>query len=150
MKLLLVGDGPERRRINEYVKDHPFKKDILFLGKQENVEELFAISDLKLLLSEKESFGLVLLEAMACGVPGIGTNIGGIPEVIEHGKNGFIVELGDTDAVANYALQILSDEQNLAQFREQAFASVAERFNSEDIVKQYEEIYYRLTEGSDE
>ena len=150
VKLLLVGDGPERRRINEYVKDHPFKKDILFLGKQENVEELFAISDLKLLLSEKESFGLVLLEAMACGVPGIGTNIGGIPEVIEHGKNGFIVELGDTDAVANYALQILSDEQSLAQFREQAFASVAERFNSEDIVKQYEEIYYRLTEGLDE
>ena len=87
---------------------------------------------------------------MACGVPGIGTNIGGIPEVIEHGKNGFIVELGDTDAVAKYAVQILSDEQNLAKFREQAFASVAKRFNSEDIVKQYEEIYYRLTEGPDE
>ena len=150
VKLLLVGDGPERRRINEYVKDHPFKKDILFLGKQENIEELFAISDLILLLSEKESFGLVLLEAMACGVPGIGTNIGGIPEVIEHGRNGFIVELGDTDAVAKNAIDILSDEQKLQQFRERAFASLEERFHSENIVKQYEEIYYQLTEGSDE
>ena len=109
-KLLLVGDGPEKHRVMDKLKDMPYKKDVLFLGKQENIAELFSISDLKLLLSEKESFGLVLLEAMACGVPGIGTNIGGIPEVIDHGTNGYLVELGDVDAVAQYAIELLSDE----------------------------------------
>ncbi len=143
-KLLLVGDGPERRRITEAIKDAPYRSDILFLGKQENVNELFAISDLKLLLSQKESFGLVLLEAMACGVPGIGTNIGGIPEVIDHGKNGYIVELGDTDAVAAYALSILSDDAKLEKFRKAAFATISEKFQSEMIVAQYEEVYARL------
>lgn len=143
-KLLLVGDGPERRRITEAIKDAPYRSDILFLGKQENIEELFAISDLKLLLSQKESFGLVLLEAMACGVPGIGTRIGGIPEVIDHGKNGYIVELGDTDAVAAYALEILSDDAKLEKFRKAAFATISEKFQSEMIVAQYEEVYARL------
>ena len=149
-KLLLVGDGPERHRMNDYVKHHPYKNDILFLGKQENVEELFAISDVKLLLSEKESFGLVLLEAMACGVPGIGTRIGGIPEVIKHGENGYIVDLGDTDAVAEYALQLLQDEQKLQAFREAALASVEAEFHSQNIVKQYESMYYQLLEGQHE
>lgn len=143
-KLLLVGDGPEKPRILEMVKASPYKNDVLFLGKQENIEELFAISDVKLLLSEKESFGLVLLEAMACGVPGIGTNIGGIPEVIEHGKNGYIVALHDTNAVAAYAIELLSDKQKLAKFRLAALDSVQHRFHEEKIISQYEKIYERL------
>ncbi|RBN37299.1 N-acetyl-alpha-D-glucosaminyl L-malate synthase BshA, partial [Priestia megaterium] len=89
-KLLLVGDGPEMTVVSQLVRDLNLQDSVLFLGKQENVAELYSISDLKLLLSEKESFGLVLLEAMACGVPCIGTNIGGIPEVIEHEKTGYI------------------------------------------------------------
>ena len=143
-KLLLVGDGPEKHRIMDKVKAMPYKSDVLFLGKQENIAELFSISDLKLLLSEKESFGLVLLEAMACGVPGIGTNIGGIPEVIDHGMNGYIVELGDVDAVAHYAIELLSNEEKLAEFRINALESVQTKFNSETIIKQYEKIYEKL------
>lgn len=143
-KLLLVGDGPEKHRVMDKVKTMPYKNDVLFLGKQENIAELFSISDLKLLLSEKESFGLVLLEAMACGVPGIGTNIGGIPEVIEHGTNGYLVELGDVDAVARYAIELLSDEAKLVQFRMNALDSVQTKFKSEKIIEQYEMIYEKL------
>lgn len=143
-KLLLVGDGPEKHRIMDKVKATPYKSDVLFLGKQENIADLFSISDLKLLLSEKESFGLVLLEAMACGVPGIGTNIGGIPEVIEHGINGYLVELGDVDAVAQYAIELLSDEDKLAKFRMNALEAVQTKFNSETIIKQYENLYEKL------
>lgn len=143
-KLLLVGDGPEKHRIMDKVKTMPYKNDVLFLGKQENIAELFSISDLKLLLSEKESFGLVLLEAMACGVPGIGTNIGGIPEVVDHGTNGYLVELGDVDAVAHYAIELLSDEAKLTQFRMNALDTVQTKFKSEKIIEQYEKLYENL------
>ena len=145
-KLLLVGDGPERHRMMEIVKKSPYKEDVLFLGKQENITELFSISDLKLLLSEKESFGLVLLEAMACGVPGIGTDTGGIPEVIDHGVNGYIVPLGDIDAVADYAIELLQDEEKLAQFSLAAMNVVETKFRSDYIVEQYEKLYERLIE----
>ncbi|MGM9944276.1 MAG: N-acetyl-alpha-D-glucosaminyl L-malate synthase BshA [Lysinibacillus sp.] len=143
-KLLLVGDGPEKHRIMDKVRNMPYKSDVLFLGKQENIAELFSISDLKLLLSEKESFGLVLLEAMACGVPGIGTNIGGIPEVIEHGTNGYLVELGDVDAVAHHAIELLSDEDKLVEFRMNALDTVQTKFKSEKIIEQYEKLYEKL------
>ena len=143
-KLLLVGDGPEKHRIMDKVKATPYKSDVLFLGKQENIADLFSISDLKLLLSEKESFGLVLLEAMACGVPGIGTNIGGIPEVIDHGTNGYLVELGDVDAVAQYAIELLSDDEKLGKFRMNALETVQTKFSSDLIIKQYEKLYEKL------
>ncbi|MBD8520371.1 MULTISPECIES: N-acetyl-alpha-D-glucosaminyl L-malate synthase BshA [Lysinibacillus] len=145
-KLLLVGDGPEKHRVMDQVKESPYMKDVLFLGKQENLAELYAISDLKLLLSQQESFGLVLLEAMACGVPCIGTNVGGIPEVIEHGVDGFIVELGDTEAVAEYAVQLLQDEEKLLRFREAAIHAVSEKFHSSKIVEQYENLYEKVAE----
>ena len=93
-KLLLVGDGPEYTRIANLVDGLGLTKEVLFLGKQENLQELYSISDLLLLLSEKESFGLVALEAMACGVPCIGTDVGGIPEVIKDGVTGYICEVG--------------------------------------------------------
>ncbi len=145
-KLLLVGDGPEKHRVMDQVKESPYMKDVLFLGKQENLAELYAISDLKLLLSQQESFGLVLLEAMACGVPCIGTNVGGIPEVIEHGVDGFIVELGDTEAVAEYAVQLLQDEEKLLRFREAAIRAVGDKFHSSKIVEQYENLYEKVAE----
>ena len=143
-KLILVGDGPEKHRVMALAKETAYKNDILFLGKQENVEQLFAISDLMLLLSEKESFGLVLLEAMACGVPGIGTAMGGIPEVIEHGVNGYLVQLGDTNAAAEHAIGLLTNEENLIQFREAAIAASNGKFNSKMIIDQYEKLYERL------
>lgn len=145
-KLLLIGDGPDKHEAVKIAKDTAFSDDILFLGKQENLAELYAMADLKLLMSEKEAFGLVLLEAMACGVPGIGTNIGGIPEVILPDENGYIVELGDTDLAAKYAIQLLSDEEKLSRFKEHAIRSVKERFHSSKIVEQYEAIYEKAVQ----
>ncbi|MBS7345088.1 MAG: N-acetyl-alpha-D-glucosaminyl L-malate synthase BshA [Caryophanon sp.] len=148
-KLLLVGDGPEMNRITKLVKDSPYKDDVLFLGRQDNLAELYSISDVMLLLSSKESFGLVLLEAMACGVPGIGTNIGGIPEVIEHGKTGYIVEEGDVDAAAAKTLALLQDEALLATCKQQAKASVQARFSSRSIVAEYEALYEQVAKFHD-
>lgn len=145
-KLLLIGDGPDKHEAVKIAKDTAFSDDILFLGKQENLAELYAMADLKLLMSEKEAFGLVLLEAMACGVPGIGTNVGGIPEVILPDENGYIVELGDTDLAAKYAIQLLSDEEKLNRFKENAIRSVKERFHSSKIVEQYEAIYEKAVQ----
>lgn len=143
-KLLLVGDGPEMNNIIKQVQSLGLKEDVLFLGKQDNVSELYAISDLKLLLSEKESFGLVLLEAMACGVPCIGTDIGGIPEVISHGENGFIAPLHDVEAVACYALKILTNDDLHKQMKTCAIETVTEKFHSSLIVSQYEELYEKV------
>lgn len=142
VKLLLVGDGPEKQRIIDCVRLSPYAADVLFLGKQESLVELYAISDVKLLMSEKESFGLVLLEAMACGVPCVGTNIGGIPEVICDGKDGYIVPLGDTALAANRILQLLQDDTLHEAFCEAAVRSVYDHFHSSKIVAEYEKLYY--------
>lgn len=143
-KLLLVGDGPEKHEVMKQAKASDYTDDILFLGRQENLAELYSISDLKLLMSEKEAFGLVLLEAMACGVPGIGTRIGGIPEVIVEGVNGYIVELGDTDAAAEKAIALLQDEEKLRAFSEAAERHANEQFRAEKIVAQYEALYEKV------
>lgn len=145
-KLLLVGDGPDIRNVLKLVDDLGLKENVLFLGKQDNVEELFSISDLMLLLSEKESFGLAALEAMACGVPCIGTEIGGIPEVIIDGENGYICPLGDIEAISTKAIYLLSNEPLHRQFSYQASIGVKERFNAGKIVGQYESLYYKLLE----
>ncbi|YCA44671.1 N-acetyl-alpha-D-glucosaminyl L-malate synthase BshA [Bacillus sp. JZ8] len=140
-KLLLVGDGPEMTAVCYLVKDLDIVDKVLFLGKQENVDDLYAISDLKLLLSEKESFGLVLLEAMANGVPCIGTNIGGIPEVIEDGKTGYICEVGNYEEAAEKALSLLQNDSLYEEMSASALRSVWSKFSSKDIVAQYEELY---------
>lgn len=146
-KLLLIGDGPEKSVVCELVKKLGLTDRVLFLGKQEKVEELYSISDLKLLLSEKESFGLVLLEAMACGVPCIGTDVGGIPEVIAHGETGFLVPLGDVDGAAKHAITILKDNALHQQISMAAKSSVEANFSSDKIVREYEELYLELIEG---
>ncbi|MFH7819417.1 N-acetyl-alpha-D-glucosaminyl L-malate synthase BshA [Neobacillus thermocopriae] len=143
-KLLLVGDGPEMTIVCKMTKQLGLEDQVMFLGKQENLEELYSISDLMLLLSEKESFGLAVLEAMACGVPCIGTNIGGIPEVIEHGKTGYICELGDIEDISNKAIALLNDLNLHQQFSMNAQEAVASRFKTERIVEQYEELYFKL------
>ncbi|MEC1260555.1 N-acetyl-alpha-D-glucosaminyl L-malate synthase BshA [Bacillus swezeyi] len=143
-KLILVGDGPEITVICQLVRQLGIKDDVLFLGKQDSVEELYAISDLKLLLSEKESFGLVLLEAMACGVPCIGTNIGGIPEVIKDGTSGYLVNVGDVEDTAEKALQLLTDDRLHRRFAEAALKNIKERFSSSHIISQYEDVYRQL------
>ncbi|MYL71181.1 N-acetyl-alpha-D-glucosaminyl L-malate synthase BshA [Halobacillus litoralis] len=140
-KLLLVGDGPEYSECHQLVQQLGLEEDVLFLGKQENVSELLSISDLKLLLSEKESFGLVLLEAMACGVPCIGTNIGGIPEVIDHGETGFIAELGNVEQISYFAKKVLEDKGLHQMMAEQAKRVVHDKFATNTILSQYETLY---------
>ncbi|CAN2250793.1 N-acetyl-alpha-D-glucosaminyl L-malate synthase BshA [Bacillus vallismortis] len=145
-KLLLVGDGPEKSTACELVRKYGLENQVLMLGNQDRVEELYSISDLKLLLSEKESFGLVLLEAMACGVPCIGTNIGGIPEVIKNNVGGFLVDVGDVAAATACALRILEDEQLSTRFTKAAMEMLKNEFSSQKIVSQYEQIYADLAE----
>ncbi|WP_070121118.1 N-acetyl-alpha-D-glucosaminyl L-malate synthase BshA [Bacillus marinisedimentorum] len=141
-RLLLIGDGPEYSKVSSLVSELGLEDHVLFLGKQENVAELLSISDLMLLLSQKESFGLVLLEAMACGVPCIGTDIGGIPEIIEHGKNGYIIDTGDIEAGTRHALGLLENSVLHSRFRQAALDTAAQKFHSGAIVNQYEKVYY--------
>ena len=113
---------------------------IIFMGKQEAVEEILSVCDLFILPSEKESFGLSALEAMACEVPVISSNTGGLPEVNIHGKTGFMAAVGDTDAMAKYALELLMDEAKLNQFKEAALQH-AESFALSKVLEMYTAIY---------
>ena len=138
-KLLLVGDGPERTRIEELCRDACMLNDVRFLGKLEAVEEVLSVSDLFIMPSEKESFGLAALEAMACEVPVISTNVGGLPELNLDGVTGFLCDVGDVDTMAEKAIHIL-DEENLSTFKEAAL-SRAKTFDLENILPMYEEFY---------
>ncbi|WP_366249817.1 N-acetyl-alpha-D-glucosaminyl L-malate synthase BshA [Terribacillus aidingensis] len=140
-KLMLIGDGPEYSDILRDVQQRGLEDKVLFLGKRNNVAALLNMADIMLLPSEKESFGLVLLEAMACGVPCIGTDVGGIPEVIQHGKNGFITQLGDVEQMGSFAMDLLTNEKLWQQFSEASIHYAAENFHSDQIVAQYEAIY---------
>jgi len=144
-KLLLVGDGPERHAIEQICRELGTCRDIRFLGKLQQPENILAISDLFLMTSETESFGLSSLEAMACGVPVISTNSGGIPEVNVQGKTGFLSNVGDVDEMGANAIRLLSDEKMHAEFRKNARAH-AEQFDIARIVPMYEKLYERVVE----
>ncbi len=138
-KLLLVGDGPERINMEAICRELNVCDDVRFLGKLDVVEEVLSVADLFLMPSEKESFGLAALEAMACEVPVISTNAGGIPELNIHGKTGFVSEIGDVEDMSKNALFILQDE-NLATFKAAALAR-ANELDINKIVPQYEAYY---------
>jgi N-acetyl-alpha-D-glucosaminyl L-malate synthase BshA len=142
-KLLLIGDGPERSRCEELSRKLGLTADIRFLGKQDAVEELLAVSDLFLLPSASESFGLAALEAMACQVPVISSDVGGIPEVNIDGETGFLSGIGMVDKMAEDALTILKDDTVLARFRAAALTQAA-RFDIEEIVPKYEAYYQEV------
>lgn len=144
-KLLLVGDGPDRPRIEKLCRETGYLSDIRFLGKLEAVEEVLSISDLFLMPSEKESFGLAALEAMACEVPVVSTNAGGIPELNVDGVTGTTSPVGDVEAMVKNALFILADE-NLPRFKAAARAR-AEEFAVEKIVPVYEACYQRAIDS---
>lgn len=139
-KLLLIGDGPERHNMEELCRKIGLCHEIRFLGKQDAIEELLAVSDLFLMPSQKESFGLAALEAMACEVPVISSNVGGIPEVNIHGETGFLSDVGNVDEMAQNAISILEDEEMLQRFRKNALAQ-ANRFDINNILPQYEAYY---------
>lgn len=142
-KLLLIGDGPERANLEVKCKQMDLCDKIRFLGKQEAIEDLLSISDLFILPSANESFGLAALEAMAIEVPVISTNIGGIPEVNIEGETGFLCDVGDINAMAERALYILSDEKRHLIFKENAL-NRARQFDIKKIVPQYLELYEKV------
>lgn len=145
-KLLMIGDGPERIRLEAMCRDMGTCQDIHFLGKQDAVEDLLSISDLFMLPSAKESFGLAALEALACGVPVISSNAGGLPEVNVDGSTGFLCEIGDWEAMAARGLEILQDEDRLSSFRSNA-RNKAMEFSRDNIVPQYEKLYNSCIEA---
>ncbi len=142
-KLLFIGDGPERSNVEQACRKMPFCKDVRFLGKIDAIEEVLAIGDLFILPSEQESFGLAALEAMACGVPVISSNAGGIPGVNKHNFSGFVSPVGDTEDMGENALKILENADTLKRFKENARKQAA-GFELSKIVPQYEELYRSL------
>lgn len=139
-KLLMIGDGPRRQEAEQLARDLGVAHDVRFLGKQQAIEELLAVADLFVMPSESESFGLAALEAMACQVPVISSNAGGIPEVNIDGQTGFTLPVGDVAGMADRAVRLLADEALLAQFSRNAYAR-AKVFDLEKVLPLYEEFY---------
>jgi N-acetyl-alpha-D-glucosaminyl L-malate synthase BshA len=146
-KLLFVGDGPERSSIEALCRKTCAHNEIRFLGRQEQMEEILAISDLFILPSEYESFGLVALEAMAAEVPVISTNVGGLPEININGVTGFTSNVGDVESMSNNTIKILSDDKAFAKMKKDALHQ-ALKFDIDKIVPQYEDLYKRVLEKS--
>ncbi len=145
-RLLLMGDGPDRSRAEWLVSQKGLRKKVEFLGKVDHVNEKLSIADLMLMPSELESFGLAALEAMACEVPAIATSVGGVPEVIEHGRTGFLAPVGDVETMARHAIDILSDEKRLREMGMLARWEAQAKFCSTKIIPEYEMFYRRVLE----
>ncbi|HEY3251599.1 MAG TPA: glycosyltransferase, partial [Ignavibacteria bacterium] len=143
-KLLLIGDGPERSNTEYLAKELGIDSDIKFYGEQESFVEILSIADLFLMPSQSESFGLSALEAMACAVPVVSSNAGGLPELNLHGDTGYIAEIGDIDKMADYALQLLQDEKKYKIFSENAHERSATMFSVEKVVPEYEKYYEEI------
>ncbi|WP_158825378.1 N-acetyl-alpha-D-glucosaminyl L-malate synthase BshA [Mucilaginibacter lacusdianchii] len=146
-KLLMVGDGQDRPECEQMARDLGVSEDIRFLGKQDAVEEIMSVSDLFLMPSQSESFGLAALEAMACRVPVISSNAGGLPELNVEGKTGFLCDVGDVDTMAERAIYILEDEERLNTFKENAL-NHARVFDLANILPQYENFYQEVIANS--
>ncbi|GEM69852.1 N-acetyl-alpha-D-glucosaminyl L-malate synthase BshA [Sphingobacterium mizutaii NBRC 14946 = DSM 11724] len=144
-KLLMVGDGPERRNAEELARELDITDCIRFLGKQDAIEEILSIADLFLMPSGSESFGLAALEAMACKVPVVSSNTGGLPELNKEGFSGFLSDVGDIDDMAKNSIYILEDCQRLNEFKENALQR-AKDFELSKIVPIYEEFYSQVIE----
>jgi N-acetyl-alpha-D-glucosaminyl L-malate synthase BshA len=145
-KLLMIGDGPERPNAEELCRSLGVYHEVRFLGKQEQMDEILAISDLFLLPSQYESFGLAALEAMACGVPVISTNAGGLPEINVQGVTGYLSNVGDVEDMAAHSLELLSSEERLQQAKDAAKAH-ARKFEKSIIIPRYEALYELVLAG---
>lgn len=146
-KLLMVGDGPERTHAEQLSRELGVDKDIRFLGKQDAIEEILSVSDLFIIPSGSESFGLAALEAMACKVPVISSNTGGLPELNIDGRTGYLSDVGDVDSMAMNAIHILEDRDRLDRFKEAALER-AKDFQLANIMPLYEQYYQKVISGS--
>lgn len=143
-RLMMIGDGPDRSAAEHLAVRLGVANSIHFLGKQDNVNELLPLADVMIMPSEMESFGLAALEAMACSVPTIATRVGGVPELIDDGVNGLLFPMGDVEAMANAAIDLLRDEPRLAIMSTTARKTASDRFCSSRIIPLYEEYYERV------
>ena len=141
-KLIMIGDGPERANIESLTRSLCSLKDVMFIGKIPDVENVLHKADLFLLTSEKESFGLSALEAMASSVPVISSNAGGLPELVEEGISGFTCEIGDINEMSNKALEIL-DKKNIKNFKENAF-KIANKYDINKVLPEYINFYKNI------
>ena len=139
-KLIMVGEGPDKEKAERLCIEKGIEEKVLFVGNSDEVDKILSYSDLFILPSEKESFGLAALEAMASGVPVISSNTGGLPEVNEQGVSGYLLDIGDTQGMAEKALDILKDDATLNKFKINA-RKVASRFETKNIVPLYEAVY---------
>ena len=144
VKLLLIGDGPDRNECEKLAREFGITDKVKFLGMQTSFNELLSISDVFLLPSQSESFGLSALEAMSCGVPVVASNIGGIPEVVSHDESGFVAELGDTKRMAKYVVELLENPKKWKVFSENARKRALDLFDSSMIVPKYMELYEKI------
>ncbi|MEL6812309.1 MAG: N-acetyl-alpha-D-glucosaminyl L-malate synthase BshA [Bacteroidota bacterium] len=145
-KLILVGDGPEKKKAKELSRVKGISEKVIFLGNSSEIDKILCFSDIFLLPSEKESFGLAALEAMASGVPVISSNTGGLPEVNEDGVSGYLSDIGDVDDMAQKAISILRNDEILNTFKKQA-REVASKFETNNIVPLYEATYEKAMQG---
>lgn len=143
-RLMLIGDGPDRSAAEHLALRHGVQDRIHFLGKQDDVHDLLPLADLMLMPSQMESFGLAALEAMACGVPAIATRVGGVPELIDHSRNGMLFEIGDVAAMAEAAVALLSDPTRIQQMSRAARETAQQNFCTTRIIPLYEEYYQRV------
>lgn len=143
-KLLLVGDGPDRSSCEKLVRDLNIVNEVKFLGKQSELVPLLSASDLFLIPSQSESFGLSALEAMACELPVISSSVGGLPELVAHGETGFIAEIGDVERMAKYAVELLTNEVKYKRFAAASRKRAIEAFASEKVIDQYEQYYEQI------
>lgn len=147
VRLVMCGDGPKREGAETLAREYGLAEDVLFVGQVPNIADYLSVADLLLVPSETESFGLAALEAMACEVPVIATRVGGLPEVVIDGENGYLVSLGDIAAMAERAIEILSDDKKRREMGRRGRAWAVEQFNTETVIPQFERLYERVIVG---
>jgi len=146
-KLLLIGEGPDQQAAHQLARELGVHDDVLFLGMQDYIEDILGCADLFLLPSEEESFGLAGLEAMSCGCPVIASKVGGIPEVVDDGINGYVVPLGDIRSMALHAIELLTDDKKMTTFRSKAREKAVEAFHESKMISEYEAYYKEILEN---
>ncbi|MGH9709979.1 MAG: N-acetyl-alpha-D-glucosaminyl L-malate synthase BshA [Candidatus Acidiferrales bacterium] len=147
-KLVMIGDGPDHGAAEHLVRQKKLGRDVFFLGKQSHIQDFLGLADIFLLPSDLESFGLAALEAMACEVPVVATNVGGLPEVVTHGVDGFLVAPRDVAGAAKYAIEILSRADRGREMGKQARINARKKFCSNDVIPLYEAYYQHVLEAS--
>lgn len=145
-KLILIGDGPDRSECERLARQLNLGDKVKFLGKQDGLVEILASSDLFLIPSQSESFGLAALEAMACGLPVISSSVGGLPELVRHNETGFIAEIGDIDRMAKYTLDLLTNKKKYNLFSENSRKRAVNKFDKSKVVPLYEDYYKQILE----